>query len=115
MASIVNHVPLRRGPGTGWKDGPLRPGEKRPEGTLSSKEVCALVGISYRQLDYWIRRDYIVGQGEQGAGTIRAWTPSRVARVQEICEAIDKAKAILVAAGLSPDLHSKAQVFRGRR
>jgi DNA-binding transcriptional MerR regulator len=73
----------------------------RPPGTMSSTEVCKLVGITYRRLNHWIIQGYIEGQGRQGPGTIRAWTPEQVARVEEIHAALEGAKALLLAAGLS--------------
>ena len=45
---------------------------------LSSPQLCKLAGITYRQLDYWCRRDdYLArfGGGLLGSGNHRRWSP----------------------------------------
>jgi DNA-binding transcriptional MerR regulator len=52
---------------------------------LSSDQVCKLVGISYRQLDYWSRTGLIEGQEDAGgSGRRRRWTPVQVERVRAL-------------------------------
>lgn len=44
--------------------------------TFRGPEVCQLVGISYRQLDYWVRAGWVVPsvQGSPGRGHHRLWS-----------------------------------------
>ena len=48
-----------------------------PPRAYSSEEVCRLAGISYRQLDSWIRTGYITPSVKQTAGS---GDPRRFAR-----------------------------------
>lgn len=77
--------------------------------TLSSHDVAAKVGITYRQLDYWVRLGIIDGQGAVGSGTPRVWTPEQVKRVREIKAALEKSIGILEKAGMP----SHASFLRG--
>lgn len=55
---------------------------------ISSKELIARAGITYRQLDYWTRRGALVPLSESspGSGCPRAWDPHevRVARLLNV-------------------------------
>lgn len=45
------------------------------EHTYSSAEVCGMVGISYRQLDYWLRCGKLhIDNDAEGSGSRRRWT-----------------------------------------
>ena len=47
------------------------------DGYLSSVQVCQMAGITYRQLDHWIRCGWIHPQGSEdlpGSGYRRLWT-----------------------------------------
>lgn len=79
------------------KPEPYVPRERdaRPEGSLTSREVCKLLDITYRQLDYWARKGWVEGQpaGTTSPGWVRYWTPEQVVRVMQIScvhQAIDK-------------------------
>jgi len=62
------------------------------ERTYSSHEVARMVGVSYRQLDYWIRVGTIdMPDGMPGSGRQRVWTPDDVARLRVIVAARNKA------------------------
>lgn len=54
--------------------------------TLSSTEVCDLVGCTYRQLDYWARVDLIAATAKQaaGSGTKRRFTARDLAMVHVV-------------------------------
>ena len=55
----------------------------------SAREVCALTGVSYRQLDYWCRRGYAaasIGDG-WGSGSARRFNDADLARVRELVAA----------------------------
>jgi DNA-binding transcriptional MerR regulator len=53
--------------------------------TLSSIEVCRLTGVTYRQLDYWVRRDLVRPVIEaRGSGSHRRWSPDDVDRVRRL-------------------------------
>lgn len=77
---------------------------------LSSLDVADLCGITYRQLDHWLRRGYVVvhessgvyrRRGEHGtpvtpgSGYLRRWRDEEVAAV--------RALAVLVNAGMRVD------------
>ena len=48
--------------------------------SYSTDEVCAIVGISYRMLDYWLRRGYItIESPARGSGTQRRFTTDETA------------------------------------
>lgn len=53
--------------------------------TLSSNEVSRLVGVTYRQLDYWCRtglvRPHVVAHG---SGSRRRWSKDDVERVRRL-------------------------------
>jgi len=53
--------------------------------TLSSLEVCHLTGVTYRQLDYWVRaglvRPHVCARG---SGTHRRWSLDDVERVRRL-------------------------------
>ena len=53
---------------------------------LSTHDVAKLVGVSYRQLDYWCRRGLIPGQRGvcPGSGGRRLWRPNDVQRARVI-------------------------------
>ena len=78
---------------------------------VTSAEVCAAAGITYRQLDFWVRSGYVQCDrsgtprrgGPQGSGCLRVWTGRQAAKV--IC------LAGLVADGYKPD--RAAELVRG--
>lgn len=60
---------------------------------LSTPEVAARCGVTYRQLDYWLRQGLLDGPTGTGTGRGRAWT----------CDAANRAvlMAALVRAGFT--------------
>ena len=75
-----------------------------PPGRISTPQIARWAGISYRQLDYWIRSGWIPGQnGRQGSGKPREWTSEQVARVIEIRDAFNQAEDILRRARIGTD------------
>lgn len=57
---------------------------------LTSEQVVARTGISYRQLDYWTRRGWfspVEGSG-QGKGNPRRWYPEILEEVADLLERI---------------------------
>lgn len=60
--------------------------------TYSSIEVCRMVGVSYRMLDYWIRTGAVtIPEPTPGSGRRRVWTASDVRRLEEIFAAYESA------------------------
>lgn len=58
-----------------------------------------MVGISYRQLDYWVRQG-IIGGGQNccpGSGNRRHWTDEDVQRLRAIVAHYNEARGILEA------------------
>lgn len=47
---------------------------------MSTIEVSLALGVTYRQLDYWVRAGLIPGMSERGPGSggRRQWTPDQV-------------------------------------
>ena len=67
--------------------------------TYSSREVCLLTGLSYRQLDWWVRTGKIEVSfnGTPGSGRPRRWTLAEVRRLQHMVTAYDEARETLAA------------------
>lgn len=72
------------------------------EGTVSSQELVALTGLTYRQLDYWVSTGYLTPVGDSNPGTGR----SRRFNLEEV----DTARMMvrLLGAGLSPSKAAEA-------
>lgn len=68
-------------------------------GMLTSSQVCRLVGISYRQLDYWVRTGAIESPDNKslGSGRPRVWTPEDVRRLKAVVAQMREAQMILEA------------------
>ena len=69
------------------------------EELLTSTQVCRLVGISYRQLDYWVRTGAVQSPGNMdlGSGHARRWTPEDLRRLKVVAEQVREAQMILEA------------------
>lgn len=64
----------------------------------TSTEVCDLVGISYRMLDYYIRTAHITIAGDvNGSGNRRYFTQDEVRRLKEVMAMVQDATDILEA------------------
>ena len=58
------------------------------ERALTTVEVTAAVGASYRQLDYWAAHGYINGQPTQvGSGQVRRWRDPQVEEARWLAKA----------------------------
>jgi hypothetical protein len=67
---------------------------------LTTVDVAQLVGVTFRQLDYWLRRGWVPAPNPTpGSGNQRVWTRELVR-----CAAV---MAALVRAGLTPDAASE--------
>ena len=66
-------------------------------GGYSSQEACRLVGITYRQLDYWLRVGIIVPEcvSTPGSGGRRRFTNKEVRRLKEVVTRVADAHATL--------------------
>ena len=53
---------------------------------LSTNDVVAATGATYRQVDYWVRTGLVPGQSPEGPGSghRRRWHPAQVNRVRLI-------------------------------
>jgi len=59
-------------------------------------EVCALVGITYRQLDYWDRTGIITCEHPaHGSGSRRLWTHVEITRLKAMVAAVEEARMTL--------------------
>jgi predicted RNase H-like HicB family nuclease len=55
--------------------------------SYSSQEACRLAGISYRQLDHWVRQLVIKpAQPAHGSGSARGWSPLEVVQLRIMSE-----------------------------
>jgi DNA-binding transcriptional MerR regulator len=72
------------------------------EDTLTSDEVAARAGITYRQLDHWVRREYVpapaTNSGKPGSGNARCWTPAEASRVAAVATAVRAGFTVSAAA-----------------
>lgn len=51
----------------------------------SSTEVCRLVGITYRQLDYWCRQGFVPGMNREiGSGCQRVFSDDQLQAVRRV-------------------------------
>jgi DNA-binding transcriptional MerR regulator len=66
----------------------------------TAKEVCDELGITYRQLMYWVAKGYVDVES-RGSGITLYFTPSQLERVKEIRDAFDEADEILERAGIA--------------
>lgn len=58
-------------------------GAERPEDGLTTTEVALLVGVTYRQLDYWLRTGAIeISDPTPGTGFSRTWTEADIERLR---------------------------------
>ena len=78
-------------PGTGIQ---ARPDQARPperETGFSGKQTCEIVGITYRQLDYWDRRDLVTPSlaKAHGSGTQRRYSYRDLVRLRVVKSLID--------------------------
>jgi hypothetical protein len=72
---------------------------------LGSEEICAAVGISYRQLDSWTRRGFIqsAGDPQPGSGNRRRWPMEEVAVAQAMHVLVN-----MDGGGLTPEAAARA-------
>lgn len=78
--------------------------------TYSTFEVARLVGLSYRQLDWWIRTGKIETSfnGMPGSGHSRRWSGDDVRRLKHMVAAYSEACEI-IAALRSGDLWARSR------
>jgi hypothetical protein len=78
---------------------PVGPFKAADDRTYTSPEVCELVGVSYRQLDYWTRKGIVRPSiaDSKGSGHTRYWSIDDVARIDAIKRGLD-AGLVLAAA-----------------
>jgi hypothetical protein len=70
-----------------------------PERLLTSEQVCELAGITYRQLDHWLRRGYITCDrvdlvAPVGTGNPRRYTPEQTHRIRLVAS-VDRAADLI--------------------
>lgn len=95
MPQFTDDTPYRPGHGH-ILDKPVMEGRGTEEqDTISSTELMALTGATYRQIDYWCSRGYIhpVGEDTPGSGKHRRFDKSLVDKVKlvvKISNAFDR-------------------------
>lgn len=62
---------------------------------LSSHDLANLIGISFRQIDFWVTKGYLPSVQSMGSGNYRRWELSDVVRLSKI--------AALVQIGFLPE------------
>lgn len=72
-----------------------------------SRQVCKLVGITYRRLDYWARTDLIVPSVQQaaGSGSRRIYSFSDVVQLKVIKRLLDLGMSL-------PKIRSAVEILR---
>jgi DNA-binding transcriptional MerR regulator len=65
--------------------------DQNPELGLRAPQVCSLVGITYRQLDYWARTDLLKPslQEAQGSGSQRRYSFTDIVQLKVIKRLLD--------------------------
>jgi DNA-binding transcriptional MerR regulator len=64
---------------------------------LSSAQVCAAAGVTYRQLDYWCRAGLIRPTvAAAGHGSRRVWSAADVATARRLAELSRRRRATLL-------------------
>jgi hypothetical protein len=67
---------------------------------LTSEQVCDLAKITYRQLDYWTRQDWVKASAQRpGSGNVRFYSATETARVALMAQ--------LVQARIPPELANR--------
>ena len=63
------------------------------EGTFTTPEVARLTGLTYRQLDYWVRHKVVphdwVTNPAGGSGSHRRWHPDAIEPLQVVGRIVD--------------------------
>lgn len=54
------------------------------ERPMRTPEVARMLGVSFRQLDYWCRAGFIPDAESPGSGRQRSWTAEQVRAAEEI-------------------------------
>jgi hypothetical protein len=76
-------------------------------GLLNGPEVCRLTGISYRQLDHWVRKGYLrPARPAAGSGTQRGFSLAEVAVVRRMVQLTRVGLAPAVAAYCARNGHT---------
>jgi DNA-binding transcriptional MerR regulator len=70
--------------------------------TVSTEALARDLGVSYRRIDYWVRRGYLAPEGDPtpGTGSVRAFGPEAVRRARSLVR--------LIRAGLAPAAAARA-------
>lgn len=90
----------------------LRPAPEPRSVTISSAEAAARVGISYRQLDFWIAQG-LVGGTSPGSGRQCRFTPGDVARLASMARLVNAGLRVRRAAQLAPELMAEGRAQLG--
>lgn len=64
--------------------------------TFSTLEVSVLTNVSYRQLDYWLRKGYIsILEDAEGSGSRRRWTLEEINQLRRVLARCQAAHSVL--------------------
>ena len=89
---------------------PELPLERASDGTLGYRApaVIALTGLTYRQLDYWVRVGYLHPHNNAlGSGTARIWPPPEVAVAATMARLVHAGLDVGIAADAARQLHQR--------
>jgi hypothetical protein len=69
------------------------------ESVYSTIQVCRIVGLTYRQLDWWLRTGKIelTSDATPGSGNNRLWTPEEVRRLKHVVAVYHEARETMAA------------------
>lgn len=56
---------------------------------LSTRQVHHLLGLTERQLYYWVEQGWIPGLSSPGSGSLLRWRPDHIERARQIGDAIE--------------------------
>lgn len=80
----------------------------QPPDTFSTRQLCAITGLTFRQLDYWARTKLLSPSVAEarGSGTARLYSLDDVRRARVLSKLIDAGVSLQRARAALPLLHS---------
>lgn len=81
---------------------------------LTSTETLEVSGVTYRQLDYWVRKGYFISDhptatAERGSGNLRFFSYNDAFRLRVIKTLIDRGVAVDIATEVSNHIDTSIQ------
>lgn len=75
--------------------------ERHSRRSFTAQDVCAVAGITYRQLDYWTRTGHLHASADSGAGYDRLWPAGEIRVARATKALLDAGFGLAVAREIS--------------